>query len=216
MRRLDPDKPVRDEDILKILEYAAKGPTGGNSQPVRWIVVRDADKRRQLGDIYRECWAPVREMYGQRDQTPDLSRVLSSADHLGEHMGDAPVIILPCSRGGVGEAESSVYPGVQNLFLAARALGLGTTLTTVHRLQEDKVRAVLELPADIGLLSLRELAPTIAQLRDRHQLNILGVEALAAATQLDAQVLLSAPSPVLEGALESENLEFKVKAPRSS
>jgi nitroreductase len=146
MRRLDPDKPVRDEDILKILEAAAKGPTGGNSQPVRWMVVRDADKRRQLGDIYRECWAPVRQMYGQAEQTDDLSRVLSSADHLGEHMGDAPVIILPCSRGGVGEAESSVYPGVQNLFLAARALGLGTTLTTVHRLQEDKVRAVLEIP----------------------------------------------------------------------
>jgi nitroreductase len=57
-------------------------------------------------------------------------------------MGEAPVIILPCSKGEPGQAESSVFPGVQNLFLAARALGLGTTLTTVHRLQEDDVRAV--------------------------------------------------------------------------
>src|SRR3954454_4512521 len=109
MRRLDPDREVSDADLLAIVEAATKAPSGGNSQPVRWIVVRDADKRRQLGEIYRECWAPVRQMYGQAEQTDDLSRVLSSADHLGEHMGDAPVIILPCSRGGVGEAESSVY-----------------------------------------------------------------------------------------------------------
>lgn len=65
----------------------------------------------------------MREHYGQQTQTRDLARVLSSADHLGEHMGDAPVIILPCSKGQPGQAESSVFPGVQNLFLAARALG---------------------------------------------------------------------------------------------
>ena len=77
-------------------------------------------------------------------------RVLNSADHLGDHMGEAPVIILPCSKGAPGLAESSVFPGVQNLFLAARALGLGTTLTTVHRIQEDDVRAVLDIPSDVN------------------------------------------------------------------
>lgn len=112
--------------------------------------MRDAEKRRRLGELYRQCWAPVREHYGQQTQTDDLARVLSSADHLGEHMGDAPVIILPCSKGQPGQAESSVFPGVQNLFLAARALGLGTTLTTVHRLMEDDVRAVLDIPADVN------------------------------------------------------------------
>jgi nitroreductase len=150
MRRLDPDRPVAEEDLWTILEAASKAATGGNAQPVRWVVVTDADKRRQLGDIYRTCWAPVRELYGQRvegpDADPSLRRVLSSADHLGEHMGDAPVIILPTSRGG---DPASVYPGVQNLFLAARALGLGTTLTTVHKQREDDVRAVLGIPDDI-------------------------------------------------------------------
>ena len=148
MRRLDSDRPVRDEDIWTIVEMATKGATGGNSQPVRWIVVTDADKRRRLGEIYKECWSQVGAMYRQRTSPDDTKtgRLLSSADHLGEHMGDAPVIIIPASEGG---DPASVYPGVQNLFLAARALGLGTTLTTVHKLQEDAVRAVLDLPAEV-------------------------------------------------------------------
>jgi nitroreductase len=148
MRRLDSSKPVSDDDIWTIVEYATKAPTGGNAQPVRWIVVRDADKRRQLGDIYRECWTEVGAMYRQRTPADDsqTNRILTSADHLGEHMGDAPVIILPASKGG---DPGSVYPGVQNLFLAARALGLGTTLTTVHRLKEAEVRDVLGLPEDV-------------------------------------------------------------------
>jgi nitroreductase len=151
MRRLDPDRDVSDADVLTIVEAATKAATGGNSQPVRWMVVRDADKRRRLGDIYRECWVPVRQMYAaQPEMTDDTKRVLNSADHLGEHMGEAPVIILPCSKGERGQAESSVFPGVQNLFLAARALGLGTTLTTVHQFKEDDVRAVLDIPADVN------------------------------------------------------------------
>lgn len=151
MRRLDPDRDVTDADVLTIVEAATKAATGGNSQPVRWLVVRDADKRRRLGDVYRKSWAPVREMYGARpDISADTQRVLNSADHLGEHMGEAPVIILPCSKGEPGQAEASVFPGVQNLFLAARALGLGTTLTTVHRLREDEVREILAIPADVN------------------------------------------------------------------
>lgn len=151
MRRLDPARDVKDEDILRIVDAATKAPTGGNSQPVRWLVVKDPDKRRRLGDIYRQCWGEVRGFYASRaDASPDIPVLLSSADHLGEHMGDAPVLILPCSGGAPGQAESSVFPGVQNLFLAARALGLGTTLTTVHRFREDEVREVLGIPADVN------------------------------------------------------------------
>jgi nitroreductase len=150
MRRLDATKPVSDADILAIVEAATRAPSGGNSQPVRWMVVRDADTRRRLGEIYRACWESVRQVYATRaDDSADTARVLRSADHLGRHMGDAPVIILPCSRGQVGQTEASVFPAVQNLFLAARALGLGTTLTTVHRLREPEVRAVLDIPEDV-------------------------------------------------------------------
>lgn len=148
MRRLDPERPVSREDIWTIVEMATKAATGGNSQPVRWIVVEDAEKRRQLGEIYRRCWDQVGAMYRQRTAAEDVltNRMLTSADHLGAHMGEAPVIIIPASKGG---DPASVFPGVQNLFLAARALGLGTTLTTVHQLEEDAVRAALGIPEDV-------------------------------------------------------------------
>jgi len=153
MRRLDSSKPVSDEDIWTILEAASKAATGGNRQPVRWIVVKDADKRRRLGDIYREMWAEVGKMYRQATDPSDTltSRILNSADHLGQHMGDAPVIIIPA---GQGADAASVFPGVQNLFLAARALGLGTTLTTIHKFRENEVREILGIPEDVETFAM--------------------------------------------------------------
>ncbi len=71
------------------------------------------------------------------------------------------------------------------------------------------MRALFSMPDDVGLLSLRELGPVIAELRARHQLNLLGIEALAAAATLDATVILSAPSPRLEDALTAEGLAWQ-------
>lgn len=76
--------------------------------------------------------------------------------------------------------------------------------------RDRAIRSVLELPASIGLVSLRDLAPRIAQLRHRHRLNILGMEALAAALHLEAHVILSAPSPLLERALLAEGRPVEV------
>lgn len=70
--------------------------------------------------------------------------------------------------------------------------------------REQALAALLELPADIELLSLRQLGPVIGQLRRRHSLNILGVEVLAAAIALEADVYLSVASPQLELALTLE------------
>ena len=73
-------------------------------------------------------------------------------------------------------------------------------------LRARAMTAVLELPDEIGLISLRDLAPTVARLRQYHQLNIVSIEALAAATLLRATVYLSPPSPLLESALANEGL----------
>ncbi len=78
------------------------------------------------------------------------------------------------------------------------------------RLVDRARNALLDLPDRIGLLSLRDLGPTIAGLRAKHQLNILAIEALAAATALDAEVYLSASSPLLEQALAIEGLRVRV------
>ncbi len=77
-------------------------------------------------------------------------------------------------------------------------------------LRERAVAAVLELPENIALISLRELAPDIGRLRRRHSLNILATEALAAAIRLNAEVILSAPSPLLQSALEGEQRSYRL------
>lgn len=155
MRRLDPNRPVGADAIRTILEAASKAPSPSNSQSVRWIAVTDASQRKRLGDIYRECYAQVRKFYDSapRENAPD-QRIVNSATHLGEHMGDAPLIVVPCAPGGPGTAGASVYPAVQNLMLAARALGLGTTLTTMHSMREGEVKAILEVPDDHSTYAL--------------------------------------------------------------
>jgi len=148
MRRLRPDREVADQDLLTIVEAATKSATGGNRQHVRWLVVRDREKRKRLGELYRECAEPALKSYEEDARTnPVSARLLKSSLHLADHMGEAPAIILGCAP---GRAEASVFPGVQNLMLAARALGLGTTLTTIHRCNEEKVKALLAIPEDVN------------------------------------------------------------------
>ncbi len=77
-------------------------------------------------------------------------------------------------------------------------------------MRDRAVESVLELPDEIGLVSLRTLGPDIGRLRKRHSLNILGMEALAAAMRLDAKVFISVVSPQLEAALSAENCFYQV------
>jgi nitroreductase len=148
MRRLDPTREVSDADLLTVVEAATKAANGGNNQRTRWLVVRDRAKRKRLGEIYRECITPVMTAWEAKGSTdPAERRVIRSSWYLADHMGDAPAIILAC---GPENTPASIYPGVQNLFLAARALGLGTTLTTMHRQNETAVKELLDIPVDIA------------------------------------------------------------------
>lgn len=141
MRRLDPDRSVSDADIRRILEAATKAASGKNSQPARWLVVTDPDLRRQLGEVYRRCSAEA--MAGDAD-----SPLTRSAWHLIDHFGEAPVLIVVCTE-GENRRPASVYPAVQNLMLAARGLGLGTTLTTMHLDDEPAVKKILGIPNNV-------------------------------------------------------------------
>src|SRR5580704_7265880 len=96
MRRLDPDRPVPEADLWKIVEAASKAPSGGNRQVARWLVVTDPERRAQLGVIYGEAWRSIRP--GRVEEHGEDAPIIGSADHLADHMGEAPAIVIPCSN----------------------------------------------------------------------------------------------------------------------
>ena len=181
LRRLKPD-PVPEALIGRILDAAIRAPSGGNAQNWAFIVVRDPEARHQLGLIYRKASDIAAAVYAARGRPPHLSeqqfaRMLGAGGHLWEHMGEAPVLLIPCGRRPVvpprellppaiaaryedelAYAErirgASIYPAVQNIILACRALGLGTVITTNHIRCEDEVKALLGIPEDVATFAL--------------------------------------------------------------
>ena len=163
VRRLKPD-PLPEDVLHRILQAAAWAPSGGNVQPWRVVVVRDPEKRRAVGDLYRPQWAKYSA--GARRNLAQLSgealakqeRMLAAADHLGEHMGEAPVILVFCfnpDHMAITDADlgrpsvvggGSVYPAVENAMLACRTEGVGCTLTTLLCFCEDEVKTLLGIP----------------------------------------------------------------------
>jgi len=162
-RYLAPD-PIPDEVLWAILDAAIRGPSGGNSQPWGWVVVTDEQIKKQVATWYRENWEAA---YGsRRDQIlaaqadpGGLSpRGFLGAEHLAHHLEEAPVWVFPVLRNAAGATSprigSSIYGAVQQLCLAARAYGIGTSLTTLYHSHEDELRELLGLPADALTMAL--------------------------------------------------------------
>jgi nitroreductase len=181
LRRLKPD-PVPQDVITRILDAAIRAPSAGNAQNWIFLVVRDAELRRALGVIYRKASDIASAMYQARGRPAHMSeeqyqRMMSSGAYLWDHMGEAPVLLIPCQRErptppraslpaamqGFYERElayaerirgASIYPAVQNIILACRALGLGTLITTNHIRCEDEVKALLGIPDEVATYAL--------------------------------------------------------------
>ena len=175
LRRLKPD-PVPEGLIAQVLDAAIRAPSAGNAQNWAFLVVRDSALRRQLGAIYRKASDIAAAMYTAKGRPAHLSeaqyqRLMATGAHLWDHMGDAPVILIPCLRrpdvppvsGVLHDAElayanrirgASIYPAVQNIILACRALGLGTTITTNHIRCEGEVKAVLSIPDEVETFAM--------------------------------------------------------------
>jgi len=149
------DQPVSDEAIETMLSAATRAPNGGNRQPWRFIVMRDAEIKRRLGQWYLSAW---------QDATAEMAVLTQPYRHgaeLAQQMATVPVLILACIdhgeagiRPGPVTQGASIYPAVQNLMLAARALGLGTVLTTLHRQYEDEIKRLLHIPASVETAAL--------------------------------------------------------------
>jgi len=163
VRRLRPD-PVPDAVLRRVIEAATWAPTGGNRQAWRIVAVRDAEKKRRLGELYRGPWERyARAQRRQLEQLPPESRArgertLRAADYLATHLDTAPVILVFCfnpehlmiTDSSLGRPSvvggASLYPAVENLLLACRAEGLGCVLTTLLCMSEPEIRPLLELP----------------------------------------------------------------------
>jgi nitroreductase len=152
MRRLRPD-PVPPELINQILRAATAAPPASNMYGWRFLVIRDQTIKNAVAERYRRLWydeggggsafrkaAPSRVRYQQ---------MLDACDYQADHLHEAPVWIVPCQLGHTRtwDAGSGIYPAVQNMLLAARALGLGATLTTLFQYAGD-AEAMLGLPDD--------------------------------------------------------------------
>src|SRR5208337_5305507 len=127
------------------------------AQHWRFIVVKDPQIKKEIQVIYKRAFEDLKERFHAAPPPPGKTeaqkqRMLAARDHLTEHFHEAPVLIVCCLDGdsgsGVG-AGASIYPAVQNMLLAARALGLGSTLTTRHLLYEKEAEAALGLPRGV-------------------------------------------------------------------
>jgi len=163
IRRLKTD-PIPDAALRQIMDAAICAPSGGNRQGWSFIVVRDPAKRARLGELYREAWSELMKVPYYRDAAsapPDspAGRMLASARHLGQHLGEAPVLILACIALDPGAQPTlttgaSIYPAVQNIMLAARALGIGSCITTIHRFRDAQMKELLGIPSDVETAAL--------------------------------------------------------------
>ncbi len=149
IRRFRPD-PIPEADLHAILEAAIQAPSGGNAQPWHFLLVTDAEQRARLGELYEEAWWAKRKdegISGPEDIPPGKS-VRQSAMRLSGEFGSAPAIVLVCATAQGPGPMGSVIPATQNLLLAARALGIGGTITTLHAVVEERVHALFEIPAE--------------------------------------------------------------------
>jgi nitroreductase len=160
MRRVRPD-PIPEGVQARILDAAIRAPSGGNSQNWRFLLVDDADQKAALGPVYRDClarlWATVyKEQLDAATAEPgrpehdQLLRVQRSAQHLADHFEEYPLLLFSFVQHD--PTGGSIHPATWSAMLAARAEGVGSSLTSVFMFRLDDVLEVLGVPRGEGWL----------------------------------------------------------------
>jgi nitroreductase len=161
VRRVLPD-PVAPGIVRRCIELALEAPTGSNGQNWEFVVVTDEKTKARLQVQYRRIWA----LYGRAGERvaaddPQSARILASVRWQVEHFTEIPVVVVACLRGGANlpyvpmpamantAHYGSIYPSVQNLLLAARAVGLGGSLVTLPLWSVTVARRILGLPLSV-------------------------------------------------------------------
>ena len=179
-RRLDLTRPVPADLVRECVASALQAPSGSNNLSMQFVVVTDAAKRAAIGEVYRGCYDVYKGMDGAYvgsivkstdEENAQQKRVQTSADYLGERMGDAPALVIVCNQGaridGLPAFASAsmlgnILPATWSFMLAARARGLGTAWTTLHLMREQEVADIVEIPYDtVQQVCLSPLAYTV-------------------------------------------------------
>jgi len=165
MRRLKPD-PVPLPLLRKVLETGVQAPSGQNTQPWSFVVVQSESNKAWFAQRYKQA---IETRFGNIDPDPEadtsLARQMRALRYQMDNMQDFPVLLLVCGKRDwpfkvaaadrVGLAPpnyGAVYPCVQNILLACRALGLGAALTTMHQVFEDDLIQQFQIPTDYGVV----------------------------------------------------------------
>jgi nitroreductase len=143
-------EPVADELVERCLEAATHAPSAENRQPWVFVVVRDEKVRSAIGELTRRGWREAGRRHSEGRLSPAL---LADVDHGAEGgVASAPVLVVVCGDSRIGletTLPSSVYPAVQNLLLAANAVGLGSAMTTLTVAFTAELRDLLDLPDEV-------------------------------------------------------------------
>jgi nitroreductase len=166
------DAVVTDDEIQTCLAAAQQAPSGGNVQPQQYVVVTDPGPKGVIGELYRRAYVryerslPDPASFRTREDEASWRRTRAASRHLAEHLAGAPALVLfllpqipwtPTDDEGpmdIGPLYASIYPAVMAFMVAARALGIGTALTTVIRIHTDEVRDALGIPDQYEIAAL--------------------------------------------------------------
>ena len=161
VRRVGPE-PVDLGLVRRLVELALEAPTGSNGQNWEFVIVTEREPKQRFQAQYRRAWSLYRrtgEKVGSDD--PQTARILRSVKWQVDHFVDIPVLVVACLRGGgkvpyvpmpalaTSSHYGSIYPSVQNLLLAARAVGLGASLITLPLWSTTVARRILGLPLSV-------------------------------------------------------------------
>jgi nitroreductase len=158
IRRLRSD-PVDDDIVLRCIELATRAPTGSNRQGWEFVVVRDPEVKHQLARLNRQAWSVYRRLGAKRARREaSMGKIVDAVQWQADHFEEVPVVVVACLHGRspvfgppvlASSWYGSAYPAVQNLLLAARAVGLGATLTTLPLWSTTLARRTLGLPSNV-------------------------------------------------------------------
>jgi nitroreductase len=159
-KTLDVSQPIDLDEVRECLGIGLQAPNGSNNQSWKWMLVQDAELRREIAELYKQARITMtgkEDISEWIDASTDTGRVLSSAEWLVQNLADVPLFVIPCFEGYMSRKRGSesfhqatiygsIFPAVWNFQLALHARGYGTCLTTLHLNFEAEVRALLGIP----------------------------------------------------------------------